>query len=264
MIGTRAGRILGTALFVTLLGSGWGGLRAETLEGDCSPPPLLAAALPLQAVSQAAAASGIGVKRATFQGTEGWLTVEVLADEVVHFESGAGRAPADAPLATSPIATSPMVAKKDYLGPSRYQQAGTKLDTAALVVTVDPATLCVSTFDKRRGYSLGTVCPRKAGLTIDPQGAKNAYGLGEELVEPDKLPDDWNGKVRGSHDPFGNQMEPFGGGAGGQAGNVQIPVLFALGEGTKGFGLFLDSVYKQTWDFTGPEWKVEVTGGDSQ
>ena len=33
-------------------------------------------------------------------------------------------------------------------------------------------------------------------------------------------------------------------------GNVQIPVLYAVGDGGLNYALFVDNVYKQRWDFT--------------
>lgn len=34
-------------------------------------------------------------------------------------------------------------------------------------------------------------------------------------------------------------------------GNVQIPVLYAVGPNNANYALFLDQIYEQTWDFRG-------------
>jgi hypothetical protein len=43
-------------------------------------------------------------------------------------------------------------------------------------------------------------------------------------------------------------------------GNVQIPVLYAVGTGGLNYALFMDNVYKQRWDFTGTPWKARMYG----
>ncbi|HXN49697.1 MAG TPA: TIM-barrel domain-containing protein, partial [Bryobacteraceae bacterium] len=55
----------------------------------------------------------------------------------------------------------------------------------------------------------------------------------------------------------GNQMPGFGGGA---DGNAQIPVMYAVGPNNANYAFFLDQVYKQTWDFSGNPWNVQMWG----
>jgi alpha-glucosidase len=43
-------------------------------------------------------------------------------------------------------------------------------------------------------------------------------------------------------------------------GNVQIPVMYAVGPGRLSYGLFLDNVYQQRWDFEAFWWSVRMFG----
>jgi alpha-glucosidase len=43
-------------------------------------------------------------------------------------------------------------------------------------------------------------------------------------------------------------------------GNVQIPVMYALGQANLNYALFLDNVYKQRWDFNAFWWQVRMFG----
>ena len=45
----------------------------------------------------------------------------------------------------------------------------------------------------------------------------------------------------------------------GQVGNVQFPVMYALGDGVN-YALLLDNVYKQRWDFSNDPWQVRLWG----
>ena len=43
-------------------------------------------------------------------------------------------------------------------------------------------------------------------------------------------------------------------------GNVQIPVIYAVGPGRLNYALMLDNVYKQSWDFAAFWWQARMFG----
>jgi alpha-glucosidase len=213
-------------------------------------------------LSTASPAAQADPQRFKFSAAGGYLVVEVLDDDLIHFEvSGSGPGPGT----SEPLFATPQVAKTDYAGPSTVTQSGpggSTLDTPETRVAVEPANLCITVTDKVRGQTLTTVCPlnldqSSKGLTITPGPMQHVYGLGEQLVTPGVADGDWTGRLRTPGDDFGNQMVGFGGGA---ASNVQIPVMYAIGPDDANYALFLDQVYKQRWDFTGTPWKVETLG----
>ena len=201
------------------------------------------------------------IQRFKFSSGSNYLIVEILEDDLVHFELspfGPGPEP------TAPIFTTPQVLKTDYDGPSsltRSELDGSTLETPETRVAVDTDTLCATVTDRVRGVELTTLCPHNLssdfkGLRIAPGSTQHVYGLGEQFIV--ESPDgDWTGRVRSPGDDFGNQMVPFGGGA---AGNAQVPVMYAVGPDNANYVLFLDQVYKQRWDFTTSPWQVETWG----
>ena len=201
--------------------------------------------------------------------------IEVLNDDLVHFEvSAIGSAP---PL-TQPLFTSPMVLKKDYAGPSSFTDSGLTLETPAMRLLVNATSLCVRVEDKTRGNAhLTTVCPIEMdkpfkGITLDAAGMTHVYGLGQEF----------NGRTQGDNCRFvqttadgdrvaqgvreGMVFQGLDAGNGFQGfqcaavGNVQIPVLYAVGNGGLNYALFMDNVYKQRWDFTDNPWRARMYG----
>ena len=237
---------------------------------------ILAMALALLQTTQAA------VQRVKFQsGNNLLLIVEVLRDDLVHFElSGMGPGPDT----SKAISITPQVAKKtgDYEGPSNFVRSGpggNTLDTADMKVVVNTTNLCMTVTDKtKKNLELTTLCPLNLaqdgkGLTIAQGGMQHVYGLGEQFIAPD--PKDPKGKWTADGDwtapghqmrstpgsEFGNVMNDKGVN-GGVAANTQFPVMYAVGVNNTNYALFLDDIYKQTWDFTGNPWKVETYGGD--
>ncbi|MBK6324873.1 MAG: DUF5110 domain-containing protein [Chloroflexi bacterium] len=198
-----------------------------------------------------------GVQQITFTSGDAYLLVEFLDDDLVHFETGQGSAPATG----SPIATTPMVAKTDYAGPTAFNDDGQgTLTTAELQVVVDAQTLCSTVIDLVREVTVTAVCPqdldqRKKSLAIDPEAMQAVYGLGEEFRTPGEPNGDWVGSRR-TPGIVGNEMQGFSGGA---VGNAQFPVLYALGSGMDNVALFVDVVYKQEWDFTGAPWTMTTS-----
>jgi alpha-glucosidase len=218
-------------------------------------------------------ASG-AVERRQFTAAAGYLVIEVLDDDLVHFEASAV---GSAPSLAQPLFTSPMVLKRDYPGPSAFVDGGRTLETPAIRLVVDPASLCVRVEDRTQGNAhLTTICPVELdrgfkGLDLDPTSMTHVYGLGQELkavrgpdchVVQTGADGDWlahgvrEGLVVDGVDA-GNGFQDL---QCARVGNVQGPVIYALGAGRLTYALFMDNVYKQRWDFTGAPWKARMYG----
>ena len=209
--------------------------------------------------ARTSAQSETAVPQITYTSGDNYLVVEVLDDDLIHFEAGQGSPPA----AGTPLAISPMVQKTNYPGPTSFSDDGQgTLVTAELQVQVDAQTLCSTVWDltKAEPLLLTAVCPqdldaRKSSLVIDHAATQDVYGLGEKFRTPGEPNGDWIGSAR---DPglFGNVMEEF---SGGMVGNAQFPILYALGAGRDNYALFVDVVYKQEWEFIGDEWSMTTS-----
>ncbi len=206
------------------------------------------------------------VQRIKFTADNRYLVVELLKDGLIHFElSAVGTGPDTA----SSLYTSPMVLKTDYPGPSSFTSMGNSLETAEIRVDVDPVTLCSSLLDKIRNHPLTTICPVDLekdwkGLDLVKGGITGVYGLGQQFKKLGSADGDWlQHKVReeqpaGQAQTHGNGFMPFG--QAGMVGNVQLPIMYAVGDDNLNYALFLDNVYKQRWDFSGDPWQVRMWG----
>jgi alpha-glucosidase (family GH31 glycosyl hydrolase) len=197
-----------------------------------------------------------GVVRFSFAaGPEASLTIEILDDDLARFEY------ASAPL-DGPIAASPMVAKTNYDGPSAVSTpAPNVIETPDLRLIVDESTLCVTANDLTRSpaLTLTTVCPAEGeanALTFTAESTTDIYGLGEQFQRRGGPDGNWFGKRRVSLNAFGNALERF---EGGNVGSAQFPVVYALGEGSDNYALFLDDVHQQLWNFSADPFYVETT-----
>lgn len=199
------------------------------------------------------------IDRARFVSGSHSLTVETLKDNLIHFEYSA------TPDVVSPLYTSPMIYKTDYPGPSAYTQTGNTIETSDVKLTVDAQSLCVSLSYKIK--PLTTICPQDLdknwkGLGITKGMTTNVYGLGQQFKTPGSADGDWlRHKVReaqpaGQTQSHGNGFMPFG--QAGMVGNVQFPVMYALGNPS--YALLLDNVYRQRWDFSNDPWQVRMWG----
>lgn len=205
------------------------------------------------------------VRRTKFNTINQYLIVEALDDDLIHFEVGKGMGPS----INTPIYTSPMVNKKNYLGPSFFLQSGNTLETKDMRIQIDAQSLCIAVTDKIRNQVLSTICPLNVerdwkGLTLSKQSMQNVYGLGQQFRKLGTADGDWiEHSVREEQPPgqkqeFGNGFMPFG--SAGMVGNVQFPVLYAVGANNLNYAFFLDNVYKQRWEFNGIPWKVQMWG----
>ena len=200
------------------------------------------------------------VFRTQFNTSSAYLTVEVLDDDLIHFEvSSAGNPPA----ITEPIYHSPMAFKTDYSGPSAISQSSNAIETSDIRLEVDPGNLCVRAIDKtKQNAYLTTICPADLnqafkGINIDPAGSQNVYGLGEEFKNPGSADGDWTALGVREGGEQGNTFRQFDGGA---TGNIQIPVYYAVGENNLNYALLLDNVYRQRWDFNSYWWQSRMYG----
>lgn len=200
------------------------------------------------------------VFRKKFTSPSAYLIVEVLDDDLVHFEVSAV---GSGPPVHAPLYTSPMVSKTDYSGPSFISDNGNSIETRDIRLDVKPANLCITVRDKTRadGY-LTTLCPDELerafkGLNIDPGAIQNVYGLGQQFKIQGSSDGDWISFGVREGLGLGNGFEGFQSAA---VGNVQIPVMYAVGSDSLNYGLFLDNVYKQRWDFGTFWWQVRMFG----
>lgn len=220
------------------------------------------ALISLTAVWLVPTATLASVERHEFATEDAYLVIEVLDDDLVHFETAAGSGP---PL-HQPLYTSPMVFKTDYQGPSSFNRDGNALETAEIRLQVDPDNLCVEVRDRTRGEAyLTTFCPvdlqnvtEPKGLDIDPGSITHVYGLGQQFKRPGRADGDWlELGVREGAFPLGNTLQGFEHAA---VGNVQIPVYYALGGGGLNYAVFMDNVYWQRWDFEAFWWQARMFG----
>ncbi|MFN9622429.1 MAG: TIM-barrel domain-containing protein [Cyanobacteriota bacterium] len=206
------------------------------------------------------------VVRTSVNGANAYLRLEVLDDDLIHVETAAGVAPPD----TQAIFSSPMVFKRDYAGPTQLRRVANGLETRELSLSWNPSTLCLTATERSTNRRLLTVCPQnldqpRKQLRIDSAAQQAAYGLGQEFMDPASRPaglgaadGDWLrlGQRNGLND-LGNGFQGFRGGA---VGNIQMPVLYALGPANLNYGLVLDNVYFQSWDFRPSPWNVSMYG----
>lgn len=221
----------------------------------CKPPPARCVDQPPARVVPP------GVVRAAFESGDLRLVVEVLDDDLVHFQYERAKA-ANAQAVVGPIPVTPMVHKVDYSGPRSLARPGPNvLVTPELELAVDPVGLGVTVrSSKHHKATFTTVGPRMvagalAGLTLSRSGARHAYGLGQQFPEPGESDGDWLGKVRSPGNEYGNKMVPYAGGA---VGNTQIPVLYALGRGHHNYAMMVDQPQAQRWDLRQAPWEIKL------
>lgn len=201
--------------------------------------------------------------RFLFQSEVGNLLVEVLDDDLVHFELVSSEYSSDV---EKPIFSTIMVDKTDYTGAESIDFNGRNtIQTQEIKIQVNTDDLCITITDlsKEPDLILTTLCPDRLDqsakrFTFTPESFTNAYGLGEKFLYAGISDGDWVGEIRSSGD-YGNVQEGFNNGA---VGDDQFPVLYLAGEGYDSYALFLDNPYKQYWDLAGSPWRV-IVGGDA-
>ncbi len=184
------------------------------------------------------------------------IKIEWLTDGVIHFEftQGVNRKSLDA------IYQSPLVKAQDYPGPSQFHEAGLVFTTAETKTVY--ASGCFSVTSVMTGKLLTRACAPDLThawkrITFETSDILNIYGLGQLFEHPGDTTADRNGKVLATRGGFGNSMPSYAGGATGEA---MFPVVTALGSGSHAWGLLLDNIYKQTWDFSSSTWSISLFG----
>jgi len=211
-----------------------------------------------------------------FENQDRRLSVEVLDDDLFHFEYCFGD---DAWLAAMPAP--PLAAKGDYPGPRSLKRDGNRIETSELIVVADPDAFAYSLELKHRAGSAERTITKllswvggppakkppkrrlgeRVGFTFDSQHFRGAYGLGEELLQNDKAGLSWSGLRRLPADPaktaLGNALVPFRGGA---VGNAQFPVLYLLTDDGQSLAIFIDTPEALFCEFTKDPWRVFARG----
>ncbi|MFZ2070744.1 MAG: TIM-barrel domain-containing protein [Halobacteriota archaeon] len=215
------------------------------------------------------------VERVKYQAEGNYLIVEVLDDDLIHFEYGRGTGP-DTDKA---IETTDMVCKdtdnlpqgvckplSDFTGSETFSDNGAGvLETEDIRLHINISNLFATVIDKtKNNLSLTTISAEnlhqaRKRLVGTRSERLDVYGLGQQFIEPGRMDIDWDRRVREGGE-FGNVMAGFNGGAN---GNTQIPVMYAVNEATfENYALLLDNIYRQRWDFTSTsQWQVEVNEG---
>jgi len=212
------------------------------------------------------------VHRLKYQAEGNYLVVEVLDDDMIHFEYGKGLGPGT----NKPIKTTDMVCNKedevpsvvcksDFSGPTEFSEKRSGvIETKEIRLEIDKSNLFATIIDKtKNNLRLTTIRPLNLhqdwkGLVFTRSRELDVYGLGQQFVEPGNSDIDWDGRVR-EGGPFGNVMASFNGGAN---GNTQIPIVYVVNGATfENYAMFLDNKYRHRWDFTSTsQWKVEMFG----
>jgi len=203
-----------------------------------------------------------------FENEDRRLSVEVLDDDLFHFEYRA-----DGQEQAGAIPFSPMVVKTDYTGPQSLKRDGSKIESPEIRVSVDPTAnvvdLSAGVQDAKSivvtQFTLDYRNPLRArvgsmGLAFDSKKLKAVYGLGEQLLEEHRAPLSWVKHSRSSSNRFGNQLAPFRGGA---VGDAQFPVAFFLGKDGGAIAVFIDGSNRTSWNFEKDEWQAHRVGRDA-
>lgn len=223
---------------------------------------ILALSPALPTLTPTRAGADAGVYRITYAAGGRTLTVEVLTDDLAHFQLSAE------PVPGGPIWTTPMIARTYYSGPSAPIDEGQArrglIETPDLRIEVQLTTLCVTLTDTARSPEalLTTLCPLQdegipGGLSVTQEATTDLYGLGEQFLRYGETDGNWIGRQRLTASRYGNEVNRFHGGG---VGNDQFPILYALGPGTLNYALFIDHLYAQQWNFTADPFTLKTRG----
>ncbi len=200
------------------------------------------------------------IYQTVFESGDFYLKIELWDDDLAHFEFGVAPAPNEV------IWTSPMILKTDYPGVSSVITPETNIiETPELRLEIDESTLCITSTDLTRTPELvlTTTCPQSdsaednsVGLTFTPEGITDVYGLGEYFQRRGGAIGNLYGQRRLMLNPFGNDLMSFNGG---NVGDAQFPIMYALGEGTDNYAVFVDHVYAQFWNFRIAEFSMQTS-----
>lgn len=220
------------------------------------------------------------IVRRKYSSENNYLIVELLQDHLAHFEYGTG----SGPKVDDPISTTPMVARTQYPGPVEFSEQGSVLTTGDFTITIAPSTLCATFVNRKLNYQVTTICPSSPfhqatfkNLTIAKASAQAVYGLGEQFFAGGETNGDYVGRIRTPGcGYYGNDMCGYQyvtlfvsraaclyayvscATSGGATGNAQFPVMYAVGKENYQYGLFVDSIYRQDWNFQTSPFTVTI------
>eukprot|EP01118_Nematostelium_gracile_P008195 TRINITY_DN2711_c0_g1_i2.p1 TRINITY_DN2711_c0_g1~~TRINITY_DN2711_c0_g1_i2.p1 ORF type:complete len:942 (-),score=232.52 TRINITY_DN2711_c0_g1_i2:36-2837(-) len=188
-----------------------------------------------------------------FQSGNRYLKIQILDDDLVHFEISESRSPVN-----GPIWSTPMVEKKDYSGPSTITTSQNVLKTSLLQLTIDLGSLNVAC-DQFNGtewtylttFSYANLNQALKSLQFDKGWVTDVYGLGQIFTGSGQYPTEGNWMnsriMLPPGDTFGNFMtctDELG-----CSGWTQFPVMYAAGPGSQNYAVFVDNVYRHEWFF---------------
>ncbi|MBZ0292596.1 MAG: DUF5110 domain-containing protein, partial [Anaerolineae bacterium] len=118
----------------------------------------------------------------------------------------------------------------------------------------------ITAVDRIAEVTLTTVCPLdeedSTGLTFTQEGTTDVYGLGEMFQRRGGTDGNWIGKRRLVLNLYGNELARFNGG---NVGNAQFPIMYALGADSENYAFFLDDIYQHYWDFSSNPFTLKTT-----
>lgn len=194
------------------------------------------------------------VERLEFAQGNQRLVIEVMTDQIIHAEYRTGKA-------DNSIYVTPMIDQINFSGPDYFSQSNNTFRTNRVEVSVDPSNLCARFDDLNKRSYLTTLCPEglnqaQKTIHLDASAMQNAYGLGENFKKLGSADGDWVSHGTRDSMAMGNGFQTFENGA---VGNIQIPILYGVGNDVT-FGMLLDNIYKQDWNFQDSWWKVRTYG----
>ncbi|KAJ3261023.1 hypothetical protein HK103_006978 [Boothiomyces macroporosus] len=225
----------------------------------------------------AVTANCIGIQRFVKQISSGqYLAVEVLKDDVLHFETATNRAKPPGNIYLSQMVDSDNFGANYNCGPSVYNVAssGYQFSTSKMRVTIDPNTLAITVFDLEKNFALTTFtyANLNTGLQVlqfTKEQTQAVYGIATGFAA-DSAFGSPNGNFAGKkytqplargRDPsatrYGNAMQAFDSGA---SDSTQFPIMYALGPNNYNWALFIDNIYPHDWDFTSNTYSVNMWG----
>ncbi|HEY2727628.1 MAG TPA: TIM-barrel domain-containing protein [Parafilimonas sp.] len=181
------------------------------------------------------------------------LSIETLSDSILHIQYKKGNA------SNNVIPVTDMIAKTNYEGSVSAKWSDNILETSALELIVNTATLSFEVIDKtKNNLSLTTIQPAINNDSL--QGIKGActnetafYGLGEQFKENNSSIN-YKGKIK-EGDQYGNRMMGFNGGGG---PNIQMPIMYAIENASfKNYAVFVDDFLKQKFDLTNKDFWID-------
>jgi alpha-glucosidase (family GH31 glycosyl hydrolase) len=220
----------------------------------------------------------LGQKRVIRNVNNRYLAMEILKDDVIHFEVTENSVLVDQPIYTTQMVDNENYTKNYQCGPTVYEVNGDVYKTASLQITINANSLDVTVFDLLLQTVLSTfsytdlkqplnvlqwsrerteaVYGVVSAFAADGDfGSPNGNFVGRQVVQQ-RPQAGLNGGPNAT--PMGNSMQQFEDGA---SSFTHFPVMYALGRNNFQWAFFLDNVYRHDWDLRNPTtWNVNMWG----